>query len=143
MLLDIPDRLVTPFKLILLGTVFSAIAYGIVIVLAGNCFHLLLKKRGIYSNRMRIILLFYIAVMLLLSTLALIQLISGIITRIFSSLIWKQPWQLKFYPIEILFVVWGADGFMVRILILRQEQRSTMQYVITDMALSCPASGHV
>ena len=39
----------------------------------GKSLYLLQKKRGIYSNRMRIILLIYITVMLLLSILTLIH----------------------------------------------------------------------
>jgi hypothetical protein len=72
-------------ELRMLGTIISAIAYGIVIVLSGNCFLLLLKKRGIYSNRMRLFLLIYVTVMLLLSTLAIIQSILGITLLIFQN----------------------------------------------------------
>ena len=55
-------------KFYFLAVIFSAISYGIVLVISRNCFHLLLKKRNIYSNRMRIILLIYVIVMLLSST---------------------------------------------------------------------------
>jgi hypothetical protein len=128
----IRDRIVLPshlppyFKVELLGTIFSATAYGIVIILSGNCFHLLHKKRGIYSNRTRIILLIYIIFMLLCSTWSLLQsvlLTMAIITK-------KIPTFLLFFQLEFPLAMWGADGFMVRILIIHQEQSFTMQLQI-------------
>ena len=110
----------------LLGTIFSATAYGIVIVLSGNCFRLLHKKRGIYSNRMRILLLIYIIFMLLCSTWSLLQsvwLAMEIIRK-------KIPSFLVFFQLEFPLAMWGADGFMVRILIICQEQIFTMQLQI-------------
>ena len=68
-----PGHLVSYIRFKVLGDIFSAIAYGIVGVLSGNCFYLLQRKRGTHSNRMRIILLIYVIFMLLLSTLTLLQ----------------------------------------------------------------------
>ena len=121
----IPDSIITFLKPELLGTLFSAIAYGIVIVLSGNCFHLLQRKRSIYSNRMRIILLIYVPAMLLLSTWALIHSIYNLMSNI--TLRWADP---RFLPFELPFVIWGADWFLVSILILRWEPRFLMQLQI-------------
>ena len=109
-----PDPL--SLELQLLGTIFSAIAYGIVIVLSGNCFHLLQKKRGIYSNRMRILLLIYVTVMFLLSTLTLVQSICEFMAYI--NLSENLPLNFLCIPFTLSPTVWGADGFMVRILTL-------------------------
>jgi hypothetical protein len=120
----IPDLLAPYFKSELFGAIFSAIAYGIVIVLYGNCFHLLQKKQGIYSNRLRIIFLIYVTVMFLLSTSALIL----SIYRLMSNIVLRSPhWRIS--PFEFPFVtgIWGADGFMVSILILCWEQRFGIQ----------------
>ena len=112
-----------PLQLPFLGNIFSAIAYGIVIILSGNCFHLLLKNWGLYSNRMPIILLIYITTMLFLSTLSLIQSICE-----FMQITTKRNLLPVHLPDATLpFIVWGADGFMVRISILCQEQTFTMQ----------------
>ena len=114
-------------KMELLGSIFAAIAYGIVIVLSGNCFHLLQRKQGIYSNRMRIVLLIYVTVMLLTSTWAVMGTIFMLmnIFSIINDLLFYHSTQLP-----ITMAMWGADGFMVRILILRQEQIFTMQWQI-------------
>ena len=121
----IPDEIAPYLKVRLLGSIFSAVAYGIVIVLSGNCFQLLQNKRSIYSNRMRILLLIYIMVMFLLSTWALIQSICQFME--FISLRDVLPLYFTFLSIAIPPVIWGADGFMVRILIFHQEQIFTMQ----------------
>jgi hypothetical protein len=113
------------------SAIFSAIAYGIVVVLSGNCFHLLRKKRGIYSNRLRILLLIYIVIMLLSSTWRLL----GSTCILMNFLIPPRrdvcPASLpRSFAVPLAVTMWGADGFMVRILILRQEQRFTMQLQI-------------
>jgi len=41
----IPDHLILYLQLKVLGTLFSAIAYGIMAVLSGNCLYLLQRKR--------------------------------------------------------------------------------------------------
>ena len=63
-------------EIIFLATIFTAITYGIVVILSGNCFHLLHKKRGIYFNRMRILLLIYV-IFMLCSTWKLLQSVCG------------------------------------------------------------------
>ena len=107
----------------------SAFGYGMVVVLSGNCFHLLQKKRRIYSNRMRILLLIYVTVMFLCSTLSLIGsvfLLLNALTDLDPSLIAITLDPLG--PYALLVTTWGADGFMVRmLLVLRQEHRFTMQ----------------
>ena len=126
MSLYIRDIIVQPhFKNDFLSAIFSAIAYGIVLVLSGNCFHLLLKKQDIYPNRMRMILCIYVVVMLLSSTWNVI----GSIWRPMGSLTSKYPSYHLYlsFGMPITVIVWGADGFMVRILLICQEQRFIMQ----------------
>jgi len=121
----------------MLGTIISAIAYGIVIVLSGNCFLLLLKKRGIYSNRMRFFLLIYVTVMFLLSTLAIILSIRGITLLIFQGV--DSPSLVGPAPATLPLAIWGADGFMVNIILLQQNEDS-YGIATTDMALCRLAS---
>ena len=98
------------------GAIFSGIAYGIVIVLSEICFHLLQKKRGFYSNRMRILLLIYVTVMFFLSTLTLVQSICQFVVYLNPSV--TLPDNFVFIPFTYPTTIWGADGFMVRILTL-------------------------
>jgi len=111
-MLYIPDQLVPSLKIRWLGTILSAIAYGIVIILSGNCLHLLHKKRGAYSPHMRSFLFTYITVMLLLSTWTLIQSVLQILSLV--CLLEMTPSM----PITLALTIWGADGFMVKIPIL-------------------------
>jgi len=133
--LYIQDRIIlTPylppyFKLELLSAIFSAIAYGIVVVLFGNCFYLLQRKRDIYPNRMRITLPIYVIVMLLSSTWSL----TGSICSLMNNLTPKKfinPFFHRSFALPVTVTMWGADGFMVRILIMCQKQRFTMQLQI-------------
>jgi len=112
----------------LLGTIFASISYGIVIVLSGNCFYLLQNKRDIYSNRMRVLLFIYVTVMLLSSTWRII----GSICVVMESLAPLHDSVLlsRSFGLPLTLTMWAGDGFMVRILILRQEQRFTMQLQI-------------
>jgi hypothetical protein len=123
--LYIRDRIVLPpylparFKVELLAAIFSSIAYGIVVVLSGNCFHLLLKKRDIYPNRTRIILFIYVIVMLISSTWqqigSICYLMNGLTFEFINLFLYRS------FEFPIIVTMWGADGFMVKILILRQE----------------------
>jgi len=127
MSLYIQDGILLPpfLKEELLSAIFSAIAYGFVIVLSGNCFHLLLKKRDIYANRMRITLPIYVIVMLLSSTWKLI----GTIYMVMNDLSSKDTSLFLYHSfgVPMPVIIWGADGFMVSILIICQEQSFTMQ----------------
>ena len=128
MSLYIRDQFVyAAFKFGFLSATFSAIAYGIVLVLSGNCFHLLLKKRDIYPNHMRMILLIYVIAMLLSSTWNLVGSIYTVMSYLSSKdigLIYRS------LEVPIIVTTWGADGFMVRIPIIHQEQCFTMQLQI-------------
>ena len=130
--LYIQGRVVLPpfFKVELLSGIFSAIAYGIVIVLSGNCFYLLLKKRGIYPNRMRILLLIYVMVMLLNSTWKQIGSICILMANLSSLKYMTNPFFYRSFELPLIMTMWGADGFMVRIVILHQEYRLTMKLQI-------------
>ena len=112
----------------LLGTIFASISYGIVIVLSGNCFHILQNKLDIYSNRMRILLLIYVTVMLLSSTWRII----GSICVVMDALapLHASVFLFPSFGLPLTVTMWAGDGFMVRILIPRQEQRFTMQLQI-------------
>ena len=99
-----------------LGTVFSAIAYGIVSILCGNCVYLLQRKRGTHSNRVRISLLIYTTVMLLLSTLTLFQLICQTIAFVFPPE-FLSIGRLVDLPTILPFTLWGENVFMVRIIV--------------------------
>jgi len=112
-------------KLKLLGTIFSAIGYGIVIVFSGNCFSLLQKKQGIYSNRTGVFLLIYVIVMFLLSTWALIQSICQFMQSITPRII--LPSYLMFLSIAVPLIIWGTEGFTVRISNIHWEQNIIMQ----------------
>jgi len=112
----------------LLGAIFSAIAYGIVVALSGNCFHLLLKKRDIYPNRMQMILPIYVIVMLLSSTWVLIGSIYMVMNNLSSKDI--NLFLFRSFEVPIPVIIWGADGFIVRVLIICQEQRFTTQLQI-------------
>jgi len=129
MSLYIRDLIVQPyFKDNFLSAIFSAIAYGIVVVLSGNCFHLLLKKRDIYPNRMQIILPIYVIVMLLSSTWRLFRSIYYLMNELSSKDI-----SLRLYcsfEVALVMTTWGADGFMVRVPIIHQEQSFSMQLQI-------------
>ena len=120
----IPDHLVLYLQLKVLGTLFSAIAYGIVAVLSGNCLYLLQRKRGTQSYRMRVILLTYVTVMLMLSTFTLFQSICQVIGFMFPPEI--LPAGLMYLPITLTLTTWGENGFMVRILIPRREHKLTV-----------------
>ena len=117
MSLYIRDIIVQPYlKLDFLSAIFSAIAYGIVVVLSGNCFDLLLKKRDIYPNRTRIILSIYVIVMLLSSTWRIIGSIYMVMDDFSSKDISLSLYRSSGVPINV--IIWGVDGFMVRILII-------------------------
>jgi hypothetical protein len=120
----IPDHLVLYLQLKVLGTFISAIAYGIVSVLSGNCIYLLQKKRDTQPYRIRILLLIYVTAMLLFSTLTLFQSICQVIGFMFSPEI--LPVGLMYLPITLTLTIWGENGFMVRISIPHQEQRLTV-----------------
>ena len=132
--LYIRDRIVLPpyippyLKVELFSAFFTAIAYGIVVVLSANCFHLLLKKRDIYRNRMRIILLIYVIIMLLSSTWKQIGSICILMNNLTSKSI--GIFFYRSFGVPMIITTWGADGFMVRILIICQEQRFTMKLKI-------------
>ncbi len=107
------------------ATTASAFAYGIVIVLFLNCFHLLIKSKHIYSNKMRLGLSVYMLAMFGLSTLAIVQAIlynrraifcntqgtPFVVTNTISDLTFSLN-----IPMLTPLTIWGADGFMVRVL---------------------------
>ena len=131
MSLYIRDLIVRPYlKDTFLSALFSAIAYGIVVVLSGNCFYLLLKKQDIYSNRKRIILPIYVIVMLLCSTWRLIGTIYSFMNILTITSKYTSLYLYRSFGVPIAVIIWGADGFMVRILIICQERSFTMQLQI-------------
>jgi len=133
--LYIRDRIVLPsyippyFKVELLSGIFSAIFYGIVVVLSGNCFHLLLKKRDIYPNRTRILLLVYVIFMLLNSTWKQVGSICILMANLNPKYM-TNPFFYCAFGLPITMTMWGADGFMVRILFFHQGHRLTIKLQI-------------
>ena len=108
------------------ATIASAFAYGMVIVLFLNCFHLLIKSKHIYSNKMRLALSVYMLIMFGLSTLAIVQAILYNRRAIFcnsngtSFAAVNTMSELTFslnIPMLTPLTIWGADGFMVRIIL--------------------------
>jgi len=122
----IPDHLVLYLQLKVLGTFISAIAYGIVSVLSGNCIYLLQRKWGTQSYCIRILLLIYVAVMLLFSTLTLFQSICQVIGFMFPPEILLVG--LMYLPITHTLTIWGENGFMVRISIPAPGTKAHTQY---------------
>jgi hypothetical protein len=114
------------FKTQLVGMIFSGIAYGIVLVLSGNCICLHQRKRGNYSNRMRILLIIYVTVMLLCSTWTLMQSVCLFMEVFISRDILAN--YLLYLPLGFPLAMWGADGFMARIPIFLQEQDLQSNY---------------
>ena len=142
MSLHIRDLIVYPdLKVDFLSAIFSAIAYGTVVVLSGNCFHLLLKKRDIYASRMVMILLIYVIVMLLSSTWKLIGPIYTLMNGISSKEI--NPFLDRLFRVPVPVIIWGAVGFMVKILIICQEQRFTMQLQIWSCISRSPEASRL
>ena len=96
----------------MLGTMISAILYGIVIMLTADCLILLLKKdAAVESRRLQRFLVFFVVSLFLLSTLSLIQgmLISA--TSIFRG--HSFPSLPGGTPFALPFSIWISDGFMV------------------------------
>jgi len=107
MSLNIQDLIVSPYlKVDFLSSIFSAIACGIVVVLSGSCFHLLLKKQDIYANRMRILLLIYVIVMLLSSTWKQIGSIYIVMNDISSKDI--NLFLYRSFQVPIIMIIWGS-----------------------------------
>ncbi|KAF8908191.1 hypothetical protein CPB84DRAFT_1744363 [Gymnopilus junonius] len=99
----------------MLGTMISAILYGIVVMLCFDCFKLLLKKRSkettAPSKPMRWFLAFFILMMFLLSTVSLIQGMLVAVTSIFRG--YSFPSLAGGAPFVLPFSIWASDGFML------------------------------
>ena len=96
-----------------IGTLLSAIIYGLLIALLRNLFSLLTFKRrpDHYNNRIRRILIVYVVTMFLLSTATIIQ---GIVylTRIMFCKVSRQLVSMNEHFV-LPVAIWGADGLMV------------------------------
>ncbi|KAF9559957.1 hypothetical protein CPC08DRAFT_708420 [Agrocybe pediades] len=113
-------------ELLVITTVIAGISYGFPTTLCFNCFSLLLKSKHLpYSRRMRPFFLFYVAVMFLLGTGAMIEEIgfvgSGIIalgatSRTSRSAQAQNKWDPRMVPYTLPLIIWGADGLLVRIM---------------------------
>ncbi|KAF8965537.1 hypothetical protein BDZ97DRAFT_2074588 [Flammula alnicola] len=114
----------TLLELQLVGTLLSAIAYGLVLSLFIHCFALLASHtKHSYTRRMQAFLIIYVVVMFLLSTTALVQ---GLvyITRAFFHGFDSASHRLTRMnePVSLPIAVLGADGFMLwRCLVLYQD----------------------
>ena len=121
----------------LLGTFISAIAYGIVVILSGNCILLIQKNWASYPNRTRHFLAIYVTAMLLLSTETIIQSIWLLSSSIFEG---KELLFIGRSPPAIPLTIWGADGIMVSLILLHQN-KDFDGIAHTDMALCHLVSG--
>ncbi|KDR67225.1 hypothetical protein GALMADRAFT_216530 [Galerina marginata CBS 339.88] len=101
-----------------LGILASSMAYIIVIALYTSCFQALLKGKGVplSSTRRRRILFSYISLLLVLSTVSLIQQLYGIVIGLFfinspDVVVLTGAWFEEF-PAFLVLTIWAADGFM-------------------------------
>ncbi|KDR67717.1 hypothetical protein GALMADRAFT_231887 [Galerina marginata CBS 339.88] len=95
-----------------LGTLLSAVAYGLEISLYVSCMRGFLMGEG-DSKRTRQVLIAYISIMLLLGTLALLQDCFILTTAVFQV---SPNLQLLSHVtpfVALPFTIWGADGFMI------------------------------
>lgn len=96
----------------MLGTIISAVAYGIVVMLSLDCFKLLFRRNiTVPSRPMRRFLVFFISFMLLLSTLALIQGVLVSATSVFRGK--SFPSLSGGAPFVLPLSIWASDGFML------------------------------
>ena len=115
------------FRIIGLGVIISAMLYGGVATLALTYIPLLLKTSHTISRRMRNFLLAYVTFMVTTSTVNTVTLI--IAFAIGHSILNNADsgFDLATFPngligaLCITFANWGADGFMVSLLELRQR----------------------
>lgn len=129
-------------QLVIIGTLVSAILYGLLIFVFVQCLILLLSsKKHSYSNRTRRLLVFYVVAMFLFSTVAIIQGFVYIIREMSPGR--DQPIYSKFAlfqfnePITLPLTIWGADGFMVR------RCHSTFCYILSPNLTRNPSYGAV
>ncbi|KAF9533626.1 hypothetical protein CPB83DRAFT_845591 [Crepidotus variabilis] len=103
----------------LIGTVFSAMSYGVVLTMAVTCFHLLLKNPYSPTLSVRRFYYGYIISMVMLSTATMVSAISSLSGEMFK----EQPLGTRLpepsLPVRtwgapfITMATWGADGFMM------------------------------
>ena len=124
----------------MLGTIFSAMAYGIVMTLSVCCLQLLWAKPTTKSRRLRWFMFAYILAMVALSTTSMVAAINSIVDAVFKvhpSGRLPQPtlpvktWGAPF----IILATWGADGFMVRA--TAAAELLILTPCVTAMAMQC------
>lgn len=99
----------------LIGTLLSAITYGLIISLFWHCLVMFAtNKKNYYTHRTRRFLITYIVIMFLLSTVAIIQEFVSVVNAVVHGVSpnSRHPMQLN-EPLVLPFAIWGADGFMV------------------------------
>jgi len=102
------------FETQMLGTMISAILYGIVVMLCFDCFKLLFKNSNdatAPSRPVRRFLVFFILMMFLLSTVSLVQGMLISVTSVFRG--YNFPSLPGGAPFVLPFSIWASDGFML------------------------------
>lgn len=134
----------------LIGTVLAGIAYAIVAILFISCVRL--KALPTDSRRLYRFRIFYIIIMFLLSTVALVQEVAVITVAIFKSdadHIQTIPIFSHFLlsesdiPSYLPFIIFGADMFMVSLKDLCNPDILLKNLFSIDLAVSCTVSSSV
>ena len=105
-----------PLRLVLIGTLVSAVMHGLVFSTFLHCLTLLLanKKRADTDRARRWFLVVYVVTMFLLSAVATIQAFVYIVKAVVGEL---KPTSLTLLrtnaPLTLPLAIWGADGVMV------------------------------
>jgi hypothetical protein len=109
------------YRMELLGTFLSAIAFGIILVILLSTLQILLRKTRVYSRVMQVTLLCYVVLMSSMSLLALAQQIVFVIRRApggsdlgVGSSSTSGPRSQINQTVALPFAIWGADTFLVR-----------------------------
>ena len=113
-------------KVWIVSTIISAMAYGGVVSLALSYIPLLLKTSNDISRSMRNFLLFYVTFMVAVSTIYIITMTVALTNNMFFPLDWSKEVYVyqngRWGEFCVTLASWGADGFMVSILKIPEEE---------------------
>lgn len=129
-----------PLRLVLIGTLIAAIAYGLLASTFFHCLELLItNKTKAYTNRARSFLAVYITTMFLFSTATIIQVCMYIVKAVMGELEPTSFTPRVNSPITLPLAIWGLDGIMVcQLLILAILLfYSSIQHISSSGAALC------
>ncbi|KAF8184825.1 hypothetical protein BJ912DRAFT_974178 [Pholiota molesta] len=141
------------YRMELLGTFLSAIAFGIILVILLGTLQILLRKTRVYSRVMQVTLLCYVVLMSSMSLLALAQQIVFVIRRApggsdlgVGSSSTSGPRSQINQTVALPFAIWGADTFLMwRCTVLytgvSKLHRAALLLVVVVAGLSSLGSG--